>query len=571
MAHSPGFSLVRRLLAVAGWARLERVPAAEAIGAFAAARIGRRRVMQGAAGAAVIAVVPGSGCKDSDADDSGDDGASGDARIAVIGAGIAGLHAAHRLAEAGLDVTVYEGQDRVGGRMWTDRETFGGGMLFELGGELIDSNHATMWALAEELGIALDDRWSFEPAGMIRETNYVAGERVTNATLLEQTLAVAGVMATQVEMAESDDAAFEELDAMSLQAWLETYVPAATYPELHEVLRVAFVGEYGLEADAQGCLNLLYLFGWDSTDEFLIFGESDERWHTQGGNDLYITALADAIGSDAIRTGMKLTSASGGTEGPYQLTFEDGTEVEVDRVVFALPFTKLRQVDLSDLELSEEKRQIIAELGYGTNAKIMGRFARRPWWEDQNESGLLTTDLGVQQGWDTTIGQDVGEAGVWTNFVGGDQGVASGSGTAEAWFQGILADLEEIWPGTMAAWEGTAARMHWPTFEWAEGSYTCYRVGQWAFWSLEGAREGNVHFCGEHCSLDFQGWMEGAAETGGLVAAEILDDLGVPHSEGLKRALATKLALPQAAYRRPTPARLPWRSRRRLRLALAGR
>jgi hypothetical protein len=33
-----------------------------------------------------------------------------------------------------------------------------------------------------------------------------------------------------------------------------------------------------------------------------------------------------------------------------------------------------------------------------------------------------------------------------------------------------------------------------------------------------------VHFCGEHTSPEFQGWMEGAAETGGRVAKEILDD-----------------------------------------------
>jgi monoamine oxidase len=90
--------------------------------------------------------------------------------------------------------------------------------------------------------------------------------------------------------------------------------------------------------------------------------------------------------------------------------------------------------------------------------------------------------------------------------------------------------------------------MHWPTFVWTRGSYTCYRPGQWAFWSLEGRRNGNLHFCGEHTSLDFQGWMEGGAETGALVAAEILDDQAVEKSARHAEIVAPKLLMPQACY-----------------------
>ena len=138
---------------------------------------------------------------------------------------------------------------------------------------------------------------------------------------------------------------------------------------------------------------------------------------------------------------------------------------------------------------------------------------------------VVDRHVGLQQGWDTTIGQIGVTGGVWTNFLGGGQGVASGAGTAEEWFGGILGDLEAIWPGTQAAFSGQAARMHWPTFPYALGSYTCYRPGQWAYWSYEGAREGNIHFCGEHCSLDFQGWLEGAVESGQRAANEVVRSL----------------------------------------------
>jgi monoamine oxidase len=80
---------------------------------------------------------------------------------------------------------------------------------------------------------------------------------------------------------------------------------------------------------------------------------------------------------------------------------------------------------------------------------------------------------------------------------------------------------------------GSAVRMHWPTQPFTRGSYTCYRPGQWSFWTLEGVREGPVHFCGEHTSPEFQGWMEGGAETGGRVAKEILDDFGIKVPDAL--------------------------------------
>jgi monoamine oxidase len=177
----------------------------------------------------------------------------------------------------------------------------------------------------------------------------------------------------------------------------------------------------------------------------------------------------------------------------------------------------------------------------------------------------MGTDLPVQQTWDTTIGQD-GAHGIMTNFLGGEQGVASGEGTAEEWATGVLPDLEQIWPGMDAAWTGKAVRMHWPTVPTMKGSYACYKPGQWAFYGVEGQREGNLHFCGEHTSLDFQGYMEGGAETGALVAAEILEDLETTQPAGMVAALGIKLLLPQAGYRAKSfPRENPFQRRRRIR------
>jgi monoamine oxidase len=79
------------------------------------------------------------------------------ARVVIVGAGLAGLSAAYTLAKSGVRATVYEGSPRLGGRCWTDRESFAGGQVAERGGELIDTTHEEIRALCAELSLPLDD------------------------------------------------------------------------------------------------------------------------------------------------------------------------------------------------------------------------------------------------------------------------------------------------------------------------------------------------------------------------------------------------------------------------------
>jgi monoamine oxidase len=487
-----------------------------------------------------------------------------DVRVAVIGAGIAGLHCAYRLQQSGIDVTVYEATTRVGGRMFTARDEDYADQTFELGGELIDSNHATMLALAQELEITLDDRFI---EGVQSDVWFVAGVEVPEAIIVEQFTAVAGAMVEAVEAADSDDTAFEELDHTPLADWLSENVPPAAYPELHAVLEAAYRGEFGLEPSQQSSLNLLYLIGSDEPDPFRIFGESDERYHAREGSDAFPTRLAERLDEGVVRFGAQLTRLSESPAGGYRLELTEpkadrSIVLDFDHVVLAIPFSVLRKVTL-DVPLSEQKQQIIAELGYGTNAKVMGQFETRVWREEHQKSGAVTSDLPLQQTWDSSIGQP-GERGILTNFLGGEAGVAVGEVDEERYYTGLLQDLELVFPGVTEAYRhGTARRMHWPSYEHSLGSYTCYRPGQWSFWELEGAREGNLHFCGEHTSVDFQGWMEGGAETGALVAAEIISELGLEPSPELSELVALKAVVPQPALSRSPVGQLGYRERRR--------
>lgn len=525
------------------------------------AHLTRRQLTAGALQLTAASVLSACG-----GDDSGK--RPGDERVAVVGAGIAGLHCAYRLQQSGVNVTVYEASTRVGGRMFTARDDAYDGQVFELGGELIDSNHATLFALAEEFGIKLDDRLA--DADIQPDVWFIGGEELPEVTVVEQFTAVAPAMADAVTAAddEEDDTAFNELDATPLSAWLDENVPVAEYAALHALLTAAYRGEFGLETEQQSALNLLYLIGSDEPDPFRVFGESDERYHAHDGSQVFPERLAEKLTSGTITLGTKLTALSGGDARGFTLELVDvkaGTkrEVHADHVVLAMPYSVLRRVKL-EVPLSEQKQQIIAELGYGTNAKVMGSFETRVWRDEQQKSGSVTSDLPLQQAWDSSIGQP-GTRGILTNFLGGQAGVDVGDADVEEYYTGLLADLERIFPGTSAAYRADSARrMHWPSYEFTLGSYTCYKPGQWSFWTHEGEREGNLHFCGEHTSADFQGWMEGGAETGALVAAEILGDLGLDPSPELASLIETKTVVSQPTFQRGGTAKLTYRTRQRL-------
>lgn len=493
-------------------------------------------------------------------------------RVVIVGGGMAGLHCAFRLLQAGIVADVYEASDRFGGRMFTGQGLFGEGQVCELGGELVDSNHLIMQNLCDEFGLTLDDR--LEDPTLEAERWWVAGRAVSEEEVVAAWSAVAPDFAAEIEAADSDDSAYDRLDAETLAELLDRLCPPSAYPDLNTILRVAYRGEFGLEPEEQSGLNLIYLIDALEPDPFRIFGDSDERYHIHEGSEAVITALLAALRPDQLHLGVALVGAEDGPQAQTRLFLrteagEERTEL-ADRVVFALPYTLLRTCELSGLSLSPLKRQIIEELGHGFNTKVMVGFPRRLWAEDHASSGTVTADLDFQQAWDSAIGQP-GPGGILTLFSGGEEALAAGEGTAQDYANARLPMMDQVFPGVLAeAQAETAVRMHWPTAPHQLCSYTCYLPGQWAFWSLEGEPEGTLHFANESCSPEFQGYMEGSAEAGARAAAEILDSSGKALHPDHSRILAPLRALDQLAPLRVNGRPKPisrMRMRRRLLLA----
>ena len=96
-------------------------------------------------------------------------------RIAIVGAGIAGLSAALTLKDAGLASTIYEASSRIGGRMHSDTTDWQNNQKSEWCGEFIDTGHATMLGLASRFKLTIVDEIAAQPAGST-DTLYFLGQ-----------------------------------------------------------------------------------------------------------------------------------------------------------------------------------------------------------------------------------------------------------------------------------------------------------------------------------------------------------------------------------------------------------
>ena len=456
-------------------------------------------------------------------------------RIAVVGAGLAGLTAAHRLKQAGYASTVFEGSTRLGGRCWTGRGAFADGQIYEHGGELIDQGHTAIRQLCQQLGLKLDNLLSAEvngtePTAYFDGADYSWAQATTDLKAIWQQVHSDVSAASYPTLWNVGTPRGIELDRMSIAQWIAAYVPGGLRSKLGQLLDVAYNIEYGAETSQQSSLNMLYLLGYSGQGQLRIFGPSNEKYHVQGGNDRIVDGLRDAIGDASIKRGHVLTAVRENTNGSYTLSFANGKVCTADKVVMAIPFSILRSaVDITAAGFQPRKRTAIAEQGMGTNSKLHVQFTDRHWSSPAlGSNGETFADTGYQNSWEVSRGQP-GASGLLVNYTGGKVGASFGSGTPASRASQFLGQIEPVLPGISRKFNGRATIDFWPGQELAKGSYAYWKVGQYRkFAGIEREAEGRLkacHFAGEHTSVDFQGYLNGAVETGERAAAEIVASL----------------------------------------------
>jgi monoamine oxidase len=459
-------------------------------------------------------------------------------RVAIIGSGLAGIRCAHQLWNgnpgAPIAATIFEANpERIGGRCWSLRDYFAPGRIAEHGGEFINSDQHAVRHLARKLGLELEDvNGGNLPSG--EEIYLIDGDTYTNQEALADWDSVGFKIFHEALREAETPAGASLLDSQSVTEWLAG-TEIGTSSRFGKLLLACSVGEQGGDPEEQSALLLIEEFGVKNSRRAFTTGEGDERFHIAGGNDQLITGMLAELPAQTVQLGHQLIALRARADGTYRLVFDVGgatREKTADIVVLALPFTTLREVDLSKSGLSAVKRQVIETFGMGTNAKIHLELDHAVWPALGYSGAVLTEWEGLCCGWDDSVplGADASSV-LYTGYPGGHIGRSGLTGPAHgvapaqdvSW---MLGQLEQLFPGVSATFTGRAYEDHWSEDPWTHGAYSFWKVGQaTSFGAIAAAPEGSLLFAGEHTSVENEGYLDGAVETGERAAGEVLSRL----------------------------------------------
>ena len=519
---------IRQTLAAHSQSQRTGVPVEEVLGRASAAELSRREFLRGAGAVAAAGVAVAAGMRPIPAR------AATAPSVVIVGAGLAGVRAAHWLYKVkGITSTIYEGNTRAGGRCWSLRDYFDDGAVVEHGGQLINTDHNAIRNLISSLGLRLvtanggsyqgwpDKYW-------IDGADYPYDAANADWGQVQSAMKAAQRSAPYPQTYSANTPAGIALDHMTVDEWLDANVPGGLGSRFAKLMRSNAIAEYGMDPDQQSALNLVYLLGWNPQNSLDPLNGADEKYAVEGGNDQIISRMLAELPAGTVKYGTSLTALRTNANGSVTGTFLNGrklTDVTADRVILAIPFTTLRDCDLTRSGFSSLKLRAIRELGLGYNAKLHIQLSSRPWVGQGYGGPAYTNMSGFQCAWDDTSATTT-TSGVLNFFPGGRQ-VQAWSGAAfgpapKNQVDSFVAQADAIFPGTRAAYTGRSYRDAWVLNPWSKGAYTCPTPGQYtSLFGVGKERGGNVFFAGEHTSDEYFGYLNGAVESGERAAKEV--------------------------------------------------
>jgi monoamine oxidase len=167
-------------------------------------------------------------------------------------------------------------------------------------------------------------------------------------------------------------------------------------------------------------------------------------------------------------------------------------------------------------------------MGMGSNAKIHLELTHKTWPALGFSGATYGEWHRLACGWDDCVQLGPGaKPALFLAFPGGRVGRTGLTGGAhgaapDADVRWALGEIDHVFPGTSAAYNGRAYEDHWALDPWVRGAYSYYRVGQAStYGQLAAASEGRFLFAGEHTSIENIGFLDGAVETGERAARRL--------------------------------------------------
>ena len=452
------------------------------------------------------------------------------ARVIVIGAGMAGLVAAHELMRAGHDPFILEAQQRVGGRILTLREPFAPGLYAEAGAMRIPKSHRLTHALIDRYQLPTKPFTADNPEAYL----YFSGRRARQADLAGDPALLGFDLAEHERMPPAQLWSRElEIFTRRLQeegddAWVAIAKEYDQYA-VREFLELRNWSEgaiemFGLLFNQEAMMNSSFL-------EMLreeVGGYYSDLVYLDGGTDQLPQAFLPDL-APRIRFGAKMVALEQSDDGVavhYRTPAGRFSEIG-DYAIITAPFPVLRHVEVLT-PFSRLKQRAIRQLHYDASAKVFLQFRRRFWEDDDGiVGGGTVTDLAVRNIYYPDHGRETGRGVVLASYTWSEDAQRWGSLSPEDRIVQALEDVTRIHPQAADEFEVGASKM-WHDDEFAGGAFALFDPGQQTLlFDAIVQPEGRVHFAGEHASLA-HAWIQGAIESGIRAAAEIHDRAAAP-------------------------------------------
>lgn len=442
--------------------------------------------------------------------------------VLILGAGLSGLCAAYELQKAGFTVTLLEGRDRIGGRVWTVREPFKDGYFAEIGAARIASTHKNVLEYADELKLELTEIPGGDPLFYIGGQRFkkLEGEPWPIAGLKdnEKTAGLGDLWGMYVQprfaaFGNLDDGQFTA-DAVAQYDGL-TWIDYMRQQGASEAFLPLYAADNGTEVYTIGAL------AWMMAE--VIDQAWDQTYHIRHGNDQLPKRLAEEVGTDNILLAHKIVRIEPGPDSVTVIASADGKEVSftADHVVCTLPFPLLRDIEVEPA-FTADKTECI-NTNQLMNAGRAYLQTKTQFWKDEDIGGLkiAITDTPIERLWDLSPVQEAGsDKGIFLSYTMDKNADLYCGKTMDERQEHTLGHVEKFFPQIR---EQTVAFFHhcWREDPWAQGSWTDTLPAKWWTFAVARRPEGRVHFAGEHTSA-WAGWMEGALDSGRRAAKEIV-------------------------------------------------